>query len=164
MKLIPIMLAAGLAAGCSPQTETPAQVTGASDIEVGRYLVKVGGCNDCHTPGFVRDGGKTPEEQWLMGSPAGFHGPWGVTYAANLRLTVQNLSEEDWVAMLKTRTDGSPMPWPSTHAMSDDNKRSLYRYIRSLGPTGPAVPARLAPGEKPTTPYIDMTPVFPEPK
>ncbi|ADG11498.1 cytochrome C [Caulobacter segnis] len=162
MKFIPLVLAAGLVAACAPQAHTPAQVTGPSDIEVGRYLVKVGGCNDCHTPGFVSDGGKTPEDQWLVGNPVGFYGPWGVTYAANLRQTVQTLSENEWVGMLQTRAYGPPMPWPSTQALSDDNKRALYRYIRSLGPAGPPVPERLAPGEKPTTPYLDMTPVLPK--
>ena len=33
----------------------------------GRYLVEIGGCNDCHTPGYAMSGGKVPEKQWLVG-------------------------------------------------------------------------------------------------
>ena len=29
-------------------------IAAASPVEAGRYLVKIGGCNDCHTPGFTR--------------------------------------------------------------------------------------------------------------
>ena len=46
----------------------------------GRYLVQIGGCNDCHTPGYAMSGGKVPEKQWLTGDAVGWNGPWGTTY------------------------------------------------------------------------------------
>ena len=56
-------------------------------VERGRYLTHVAGCNDCHTPGYMQNGGpKLPEKDWLTGVPVGYQGPWGTTYAANLRL------------------------------------------------------------------------------
>ena len=36
-------------------------------IERGRYLVKVGGCNDCHTAGYGMSAGKIAEKDWLQG-------------------------------------------------------------------------------------------------
>lgn len=161
-----VLAAAAAASACAPAPSSPAtpatpEVTGPDDIEIGRYLTRVGGCNDCHSVGFLESGGRLPEAEWLKGSPVGFHGPWGVTYASNLRLTVQQISEEDWVLMLGSRTDSPPMPWPVTHAMSEPNKRSLYRYIRSLGPAGEPAPPRLAPGVTPPPPYLNMTPVLP---
>ena len=54
-------------------------------IERGRYLVKISGCNDCHTAGYAMTGGNIPESQWLMGDKLGWRGPWGTTYPANLR-------------------------------------------------------------------------------
>lgn len=36
-----------------------------SQIEAGRYLAIVGGCNDYHTEGFLMSEGKVPEENWL---------------------------------------------------------------------------------------------------
>ena len=66
-------------------------------VERGRYLVRIGGCNDCHTPGYAVTGGKVPESQWLVGDALGWRGPWGTTYATNLRLYMQDLTEEQWV-------------------------------------------------------------------
>lgn len=54
------------------------------DIQRGRYLVRITGCNDCHTPGYPESSGKTAEKLWLTGSPLGWRGPWGTTYASNL--------------------------------------------------------------------------------
>lgn len=69
----------------------------------GKYLVVIGGCNDCHTIGYPESGGKTPESEWLTGAPVGFRGPWGTTYPANLRLTVAGIDEENWVTMTRSR-------------------------------------------------------------
>jgi mono/diheme cytochrome c family protein len=55
-------------------------------IERGRYLVRITGCNDCHTEGYAEAGGEVPEEQWLKGSALGWRGPWGTTYGTNLRI------------------------------------------------------------------------------
>lgn len=165
VRLLAPLLFASLASACaptSPPAVTATEVTGASDIEIGRYLTRIGGCNDCHTPGYLQADGRLPESRWLTGNPVGFRGPWGVTYASNLRLTVQTISEDDWVAMLAERNDAPPMPWPITKAMSEANRRALYRYIRSLGPAGPQTPPRLAPDEKPSTAYVDMAPVAPD--
>lgn len=46
-------------------------------IERGRYLIEIGGCNDCHTQGFAQNDAKTPERQWLEGSAVGWAGPRG---------------------------------------------------------------------------------------
>src|SRR5215212_12212744 len=62
-----------------------------AQVERGRYLVKVAGCNDCHTAGYAMAGGKVPESQWLMGDHLGWRGPWGTTYAVNLRRYMQPL-------------------------------------------------------------------------
>src|SRR5262249_30377468 len=74
----------------------------------GEYLVKVMGCNDCHTPLKMGANGPEPDmSKMLSGHPEGFHvgaapavpgqwlmttaasgtafaGPWGISYAANL--------------------------------------------------------------------------------
>lgn len=136
-------------------------VVAATDIEVGRYLVRVGGCNDCHTPGYPQSGGQVPEAEWLKGSGMGFMGPWGTTYPHNLRRTVAGMTEDAWVEMLSTRQESAPMPWPSVRAMADADKRALYRYIKSLPLEGDPAPTALPPGQTPTTPYENMAPVIP---
>ena len=137
-------------------------VIAATDIDQGRYLVAIGGCNDCHTPGYAPSGGEVPEAGRLMGNPVGYGGPWGVTYAANLRLSVAGMTEDAWVEMLHTRRSAPPMPWPSVRAMSESDKRAVYRYIASLGPGGEKAPTALPPGVKPTTPVENMMPVMPD--
>lgn len=163
--LLACLPALGLA-GCGASepaaiTSSPS-VVAATDIDQGRYLVAVGGCNDCHTPGFAQTGGDVPETQRLMGNPVGYAGPWGVTYANNLRITTAGMTEDAWVEMLATRRAAPPMPWPSVRAMSDSDKRAVYRYIRSLGSGGQPAPTALPPGVKPTTPVENMVPVMPE--
>src|SRR3954466_12863196 len=64
-------------------------------IERGRYIAKVAGCNDCHTPGYAMTGGQVPEKDWLVGDHLGWKGPWGTTYPANLRMSLANISEDD---------------------------------------------------------------------
>lgn len=123
----------------------------------GRYLVTIGGCNDCHTPGYPEQAGKLPADEWLTGSVVGFQGPWGTTYPANLRLIAQSLTEAQWIARLRTPMR-PPMPWFNTAAMSDADLSAMYRFVRGLGPRGVPAPAYAAPGTAVTTPYIVFVP------
>ena len=129
-------------------------VIAASDIAAGRYVVLVGGCNDCHTPQYAMTGGaQPPESEWLKGSTEGHTGPWGTSYGKNLRLTVAGRSEDEWVELLNTGTSLPPMPWPSVRAMSEADKRAVYRYIKSLpGDPGQPSPAPLPSGATPPAP------------
>ena len=126
--------------------------------QAGRYLVRAGGCNDCHTPAFMMLGEKVPESQWLTGNAMGFRGPWGTTYASNLRRFVQPFTAEQFVEVVRKRNDRPPMPWPSLHAMSDADLKSIYAYIKSLPVSGAATPDFVPPGHQPKTPYILMVP------
>lgn len=140
-----------LITGCQPQNagdDSGPRVIAATDIEAGRYMVLVSGCNDCHTPRYAMTEGAEPlEAEWLKGSSEGIPGPWGVSYGKNLRLTVASMTEDEWVQLLNTGTSLPPMPWLSTRAMAEADKRAVYRYIRSLpGETGRQTPAPLPPG------------------
>ena len=128
-------------------------------LDRGRYLVKIAGCNDCHTPHYAETGGKVPEKQWLTGNQLGWRGPWGTTYAANLRLYMQNLSEDQWVKIAKAAQFRPPMPWFNLHTMTDQDLRAIYRLIRYLGPAGEPAPAFVPSGEEPKGPYV----LFPQP-
>ncbi len=126
-------------------------------IQRGRYLVSISGCNDCHTPGYPESGGKVSEQQWLTGSPVGFSGPWGTSYPANLRLLAQSMSEEKWLANAR-REMRPPMPWFSLRDMSDADLIAMYVYVQSLGASGEVAPAYVPPGQVVTTPYFDFVP------
>jgi len=100
------------AAGTKPAaTGTKATSTATSAVERGKYLVAIGGCNDCHTPKKMTPDGPVPDmTQHLAGyvdrgklapAPAAtmdpgtwmahtngeltaWAGPWGVSFAKNL--------------------------------------------------------------------------------
>jgi mono/diheme cytochrome c family protein len=134
---------------------------GAAEISVkrGEQVAVTAGCHDCHTAGYVETGGKVDPAAALMGTPLGWQGPWGTTYAANLRLTAKDKASEDgFTQYLKTFKARPPMPFFNVHAMDDSDIRSLYQYIVSLGDAGVPVPDYVPPGQEPKTPYIVIAP------
>jgi hypothetical protein len=96
--------------GCAPVQKEEVSAPAMTSVERGKYLVNIGGCNDCHTPKIMTDKGPVPDESltlsglrqgtvlpeidWslvdagkfvLMGQDLGyFIGPWGVSFAYNL--------------------------------------------------------------------------------
>ena len=127
-----------------------------AQIERGRYLVKVAGCNDCHTAGYAEAGGKIPESQWLMGDKLGWRGPWGTTYAVNLRLYMAPLSEKQWVHVAKKMETRPPMPWFALHDMTEQDLKAIYAYVKHLGPAGEKAPEYVPPNRDPQGPYVQF--------
>ena len=132
-----------------------------SPVEAGRYLVTVAGCNDCHTETYLQTGGNVPEQEWLAGSSLGWRGPWGTTYPPNLRLRVQEWTEDQFVQTLRERKALPPMPWSNVNQMSEQDARAVYQYIKSLGPIGNPAPVAVPPDQEPTTPYLSLMPIEP---
>jgi hypothetical protein len=150
--LIRLLLLAGLSA--IPM----ASASDGESIERGRYIARIAGCNDCHTPGYVESAGQVAEKDWLVGSSLGWRGPWGTTYPGNLRTYMQRLSEEQWVSTARTAQLRPPMPWFALRDMKDEDLRALYRFVRHLGPAGDAVPAYVPPGQAPGGPAVEFPP------
>jgi mono/diheme cytochrome c family protein len=141
---------------CLPPAAFAAE--GVVSVERGAQVAVIGGCHDCHTDGYNESNGKVDPAVALKGKSVGFQGPWGTTYAANLRITVLDKSEDFFVTWAKTFEVSPPMPWYNVHAMDESDLRSLYRYIKSLGDPGTPVPLDLMPGGTPRTPYIVFAP------
>lgn len=128
-----LMLLAGalVLSGCLPADEPPP--TAEQMIERGRYLVAVGGCNDCHTPKVFAGGGMSPDgNRLLSGHPQGLElpaysaeqvggewllfnqhltaavGPWGISFAANLTpdedTGLGDWTVEEFIAGMQTGT------------------------------------------------------------
>jgi len=157
--LIPVLV---LMAACQPAATPPAAAPAliadpiVDLIARGEYLTRTTGCNDCHTPGYAEQAGNVDKAQWLTGSPLGYNGPWGTTYAANLRLTLAGMDEAQWLeysANLRTRPI---MPDFAVRAMTEEDRRAIYRFVRSLGPGGLPAPAYLPPGQTPPLPYFSL--------
>jgi hypothetical protein len=146
----------GMSIGMS---KTIAETNESKAVEHGRYLVKITGCNDCHTEGYLRSEGTTPEEQWLMGDTFGWRGSWGTTYGSNLRILVENLTEDQWVTYAKNLKARPTMSWFALNAMKNEDLRAIYKFIRYLGPGGKPAPSYVPPDKEPVPPYAQ----FPSP-
>lgn len=182
LKFLPLMIGVAALCGCQRDAAPPVASavaaiplaagaahadTAAPDlIARGDYLVRTTGCNDCHTPGYAEQQGNVDRSSWLVGSPLGYKGPWGTTYAINLRLKLADMDEAQWLdysSRLKTRPI---MPDFAVRAMTVEDRRAIYRFIKSLGPGGPPAPAYVPPGQTPSPPYFELvlpTPPAPEP-
>ena len=150
------VLGVGLLAGMIIAGEVTAEskAPAKKDTDRGRYLVIIAGCNDCHTAGYADAAGKIPEKDWLTGDKTGWWGPWGTTYAQNLRLYMQKFSEEQWLTIARTIEFRPPMPWYIFREMPDQDLKAIYRFIKNLGPAGEPAPAFLPPAQEPPQPYI----------
>jgi len=156
-----LALAAALALPACQPTQAPARAVASAptDSELvarGDYLVRIAGCNDCHTPGYMDKLGDVDRSQWLIGNTMGFRGPWGTTYPANLRLKAADMDEATWLTYTGNLHVRPMMPDFAVRAMSEDDRRALYRLIKSLGAPGQPAPTYLPPGQKPTPPYIEL--------
>ena len=153
--LIPVL---ALLAGCQPAAapQSAAPVPTVDLVARGEYLIKITGCNDCHTAGYPEQQGNVDKAQWLTGSPLGYNGPWGTTYATNLRLRLKDMSEAQWLEYSATLRTRPIMPDFSVRAMSEEDRRAIYHFIQSLGPAGEPVPAYLPPGQTPPAPYYTL--------
>lgn len=175
MKPIPLSCTAAVLlvlSACRADGEAPvppgAAATEARDavgelVARGDYLVRTTGCNDCHTAGYAERQGEVDRSQWLTGSSLGYKGPWGTTYAANLRLSLADMDEAQWLdysAALRTRPI---MPDFALRAMSRDDRRAIFHFIKSLAPGGAPAPAYLPPGEEPPPPYFELVAPPPAP-
>jgi len=145
-----IVLAAAL-----PALAEPSKAADAS-VKRGRYLIHIAGCNDCHTPAYAMRDGKVPESEWLTGDALGWRGPWGTTYAPNLRLAMLDMTEDQWVKKAKSLATRPPMPWFNVRAMSTADLRAIYRYVQYLGPAGKPAPAYVPPDRVPPQPYAQF--------
>ena len=141
-----LLLACGAARADGPKDE----------IARGRSLVQIAGCNDCHTPGYGPNEGRVDEKLWLTGDSLGWHGPWGTTYATNLRLFLQEMTREQWIAHARTMKPRPPMPWFNVRAMTDADLGAIHAYARSLGPAGKPAPAYVPPGQPAKGPVVQF--------
>lgn len=147
------MILAAIAAGTG--------LANAAEVSVkrGEQVSIIAGCHDCHTAGYGETGGKIDPAAALKGTGLGWQGPWGTTYPTNLRIIAKEKGSEDaFVQYAKTFQARPPMPFYNVHAMDENDIRSLYQYIVSLGEPGDPVPEYQPPGQEPKTPYIVIAP------
>ncbi len=158
MTVLPFVLYAETAESQTSRAKAQGPSKTMSQVAQGRYLVMMSGCNDCHAHGYLLSEGKVPEPDWSTGETIGWYGPWGTTYAINLRLFMQNLSEDAWIKLARTVKARPAMPWWELHEMKEQDLRAILLFIKNLGPKGVNAPAALPPNQKPNPPYFEFVP------
>lgn len=170
-----------LAVSCQPQNENK-PMTKEEQIARGKYIVNTGGCGDCHSPKVFTEMGPMPDTtrilsgfpqgltlpsfdpkmvqpgMWVMteSNLAGWVGPWGISYAANItpdkETGIGTLSEEMFI---KTLREGKwmgvgrpllpPMPWQVLGQKTDEDLKAIYAYLMSLPAIHNEVPQPVTP-------------------
>ncbi len=131
----------------------------------GKYLVAVGGCSDCHTPGNFL--GHPDMARFLGGSDVGFGTPGGVFVGPNL--TPDRTGLGDWTAAqivtaitTGTRPDGrilAPvMPWRDLSYLTSSDAQAIAAYLKSLPPVSNKVAGPFGPNEPPTVFVMTVLP------
>ena len=154
-------------------------VSQTTEIERGKYLVTLGSCTDCHTPGYFF--GKPDTTRHLGGSEVGFEIPGlGVFYGPNLTpdqdTGLGRWSTEDIVTAITKgrRPDGRElapiMPWHAFANLTRQDVLAIANFLKSLPSVKNKVPGPFGPSEKPTSfvmkivPAEAATPAGPAPK
>ena len=131
-----------------------------AEIQRGKYLVGIAGCNDCHTPGYFF--GQPDMARYLAGSEVGFEIPGlGVFHGPNLtpdkETGLGNWTQEQIVKALQTgqRPDGRElapiMPWRAFANFSKADVMAIAAYLQNLPAIKNKVPGPFGPTEKPTS-------------
>ena len=151
------LLALGLAIAAFCLVPKPALAADAARIARGRYLVRLGGCNDCHTPGYFF--GRPDRKHYLGGSDVGFAIPHlGVFVGPNLtpdkKTGLGRWTTGQIVAALTrgVRPDGRAlapiMPWLAFSHLRPSDATAIALYLKSLKPVSHAVAGPFRPGER----------------
>ena len=133
----------------------------------GKYLAVVGGCTDCHTPGFFF--GKPDEKRYLGGSEVGFEIPGlGVFHGPNLtpdkETGLGSWSDAEIITALTTgvrpdkRILAPIMPWKALAQLTKDDAMAIVAYLRSVPAVKNKVPGPFGPTQKPTSFVMKIVP------
>ena len=96
----------------------------------------------------------------LTGDQLGWRGPWGTTYASNLRLLVKHMSADQFVNLARSEVR-PPMPWFNLRAMTDPDVKAIYAYLKHLGTAGQLAPQYVPADKTPAGPFLCSSPSRP---
>ena len=165
----PLVIAAtgALTAGLLLTFYWQAEAADRAEVVRGKYLVNLGLCTDCHTPGYFF--GKPDDARFLGGSEVGFEIPGlGVFHGPNLTpdkdTGLGTWSEADIVRLLRTgvRPDGRElapiMPWKAFSKLTDADMLAIAVYLKSLPAVPNKVPGPFGASEAPTSFVMKIVP------
>ncbi len=154
-------------AGIALTAPAVAHATDQHQIARGKYLVTMGSCTDCHTPGHFF--GKPDMSKFLGGSDVGFAIPQlGVFVGPNLTpdktTGLGNWTTAQIVTALTTgvtpqgRKLAPVMPYEAYAHLTKSDAVAIAAYLKSLPPVSRQVPGPFGPKETPTTFVMTILP------
>jgi mono/diheme cytochrome c family protein len=164
LAVVSAISAAALGLGLGLVTRGSAQQ---SQAERGKYLVTLGSCTDCHTPGYFF--GKPDMARYLGGSEVGFEIPGlGVFHGPNLTPDNETGIGNWTVAQIVTaiqagkRPDGRElapiMPWRAFANMTKDDATAIAVFLKSIPSVKNKVPGPFGPNDKATQFVMKVVP------
>jgi mono/diheme cytochrome c family protein len=162
---MPMKIFAGLVAAAL--LTIPVAASAETQVERGKYLVIVGGCSDCHTPGHFL--GHPDMTKYLGGSDVGFAIPGAGVFVGRNLTPDKETGLGDWsIGEIVTaitagkRPDGrvlAPiMPWPALAQLTKSDAEAIAAYLKSLPPVSNEVPGPFGPGETPSVLVMTIVP------
>lgn len=151
-----IVLAAAAAAVLAAATLLP-RAHADSQIDRGKYLVTLAGCNDCHTPGYFF--GKPDMARYLGGSEVAFEIPGlgafpGRNITPDKETGIGSWTNEQIVAALQLgkRPDGRTlapiMPYHAFSYLTKEDAFAIAAFLQSIPPVKNEVAGPFKPGDK----------------
>jgi hypothetical protein len=121
-----------------PVTSSVSSPNLSDQVEKGRYLTRMAGCGDCHTPRI--QGRSIPGMDFSGGNF--MKGEWGSAATANLTQDPSGISyynEALFIQALRTgyvgaRPLSSIMPFEFYQGLTDDDLKAIYAYLRTVTP------------------------------
>ncbi len=159
--------AVGLAAALLAVAHTAAAADSKAMIARGKYLVNMGGCTDCHTPGNFL--GHPDMARYLGGSDVGFAIPGlGVFVGRNLTpdkdTGLGGWTRAQIITAFTTgkRPDGRQlapiMPYEAYSRLTKSDDNAIAAFLQSLKPVNHKVDGPFGPKEKVTVFVMDVLP------
>jgi mono/diheme cytochrome c family protein len=144
----------------------PGKAAADPQVDRGKYLVTIMGCNDCHTPG----GQFNPDPTRVLSGPdIGFGIPGlGVFVPRNLTPDMETglggWTADQIVTAVTTgvRPDGRVlalwMPWRTLSQLTSADATAIAAYLKSIPAIKHEIPGPFGPDEKPTVPVLTIIP------
>jgi mono/diheme cytochrome c family protein len=121
-----------------PLTEPVPEPDRSNQVKWGEYLVTNAACAECHSPAV---GHERPASLAFSG---GFHlgGPWGDVASANITPDASGIGYYDEALFIqavhtgyvKARELNSIMPFGEFKALSDDELKAMFAYLKTVKP------------------------------
>ncbi len=119
-------------------------------VAYGRYLTRIGGCHDCHTP-HEENGGAIDAKSFSGGWE--MKGPWGRNITPNLTSApgtfMHSASKKQFIARFHAyatmnalnappaaKGRNTVMPWIPFSQMTDEDLGAIYDYLKTVPPMG----------------------------